>query len=65
MPAGSLFALMGGNGAGKSTLLRLATGSLCPYRGQVNVLGAKVGGCRGRAVPGVALLPQDPRSLFA
>ncbi|WP_275207403.1 ABC transporter ATP-binding protein [Adlercreutzia equolifaciens] len=65
VPAGSLFALMGGNGAGKSTLLRLATGSLCPYRGQVNVLGAKVGGRRGRAVPGVALLPQDPRSLFA
>lgn len=65
VPAGSLFALMGGNGAGKSTLLRLATGSLRPYRGQVRVLGAKVSGRRGRAVPGVALLPQDPRSLFA
>ncbi len=65
VPVGSLFALMGGNGAGKSTLLRLATGSLRPYRGKVRVLGAKVGGRRGRAVAGVALLPQDPRSLFA
>lgn len=65
VPAGSLFALMGGNGAGKSTLLRVATDSLRPYRGQVRVLGAKVGGRRARAVPGVALLPQDPRSLFA
>lgn len=65
VPAGSLFALMGGNGAGKSTLLRMATGLLRPYRGQVRVLGAKVSGRRSRAVPGVALLPQDPRSLFA
>ncbi len=56
---------MGGNGAGKSTLLRLATGSLRPYRGQVRMLGIKGGGRRGRAVAGVALLPQDPRSLFA
>ena len=52
---GAITALMGANGAGKSTLLQIVTGTLRPYRGSVRL------GSDAR----VALLPQDPRWLFA
>ena len=66
VPAGSLFAIVGGNGAGKSTTLKAICGICKPYRGKVKVFGKPVekyksaqlfGGC-------VAMLPQDPKSLF-
>ena len=50
---GDFLALLGGNGTGKSTTLRLLAGALKPVRGQVR--------CHGR----IALLPQDPQTLFA
>lgn len=50
---GEFLALLGGNGAGKTTALRLLAGVHPPYRGQVRT--------QGRA----ALLPQDPKMLFA
>jgi ABC-type Fe3+/spermidine/putrescine transport system ATPase subunit len=40
MPAGSLFALLGGSGSGKTTLLRVIGGYLTPARGRV-VLGGQ------------------------
>lgn len=49
---GELLALLGGNGTGKTTGLNLLAGLLKPYRGQVEVGGR------------VALLPQDPQTLF-
>lgn len=52
--AGAAHALVGGNGCGKSTLLKLAAGVLAPGRGAVRA-----------AVRSRALLPQDPRALFA
>ena len=52
--AGAAHALVGGNGCGKTTLLQMAAGVLTPRRGVVRV------GVRSRA-----LLPQDPRALFA
>lgn len=52
---GSVHAVVGGNGSGKSTLLRLVAGTLPPERGRVrNALRASQ-----------ALVPQDPRALFA
>ena len=49
---GELLALLGGNGAGKTTALRLLSGVERPQRGSVERAGR------------VALLPQDPRTLF-
>ena len=66
IPVGSLYAIVGGNGAGKSTALKAVCGICKPYRGKVKVFGKPVeaykpaqlfGGC-------LALLPQDPKSLF-
>ena len=66
VPVGSLYAIVGGNGAGKSTTLKAVCGICRPYRGKVKVFGKPVekyksselfGGC-------LAMLPQDPKSLF-
>lgn len=66
VPKGSLFAIVGGNGAGKSTTLKAICGICRPYRGKVKIFGKPVekyksselfGGC-------LAMLPQDPKSLF-
>ena len=66
VPVGSLYAIVGGNGAGKSTMLKAICGICRPYRGSVKVFGKPVkqyksaelfGGC-------LAMLPQDPKSLF-
>ena len=66
VPAGSLYAIVGGNGAGKSTTLKAICGICRPYRGKVRIFGKPVekyktaelfGGC-------LAMLPQDPKSLF-
>lgn len=53
--AGSVHAVVGGNGCGKSTLLRAVAGVVRPERGKVDNL------LRSRQ----ALLPQDPKALFA
>ncbi len=52
--SGEVCAIMGGNGAGKSTMLSLICGTLKCQRGRIK----KRGGCS------VALLPQNPQSLF-
>ena len=66
VPKGALYAIVGGNGAGKSTTLKAVCGICKPYRGKVKVFGKPVekykaaelfGGC-------LAMLPQDPKSLF-
>ena len=66
VPTGTLYAIVGGNGAGKSTTLKAVCGICRPYRGKVKVFGKPVekyksselfGGC-------LAMLPQDPKSLF-
>ena len=63
---GSIHAIVGGNGAGKSTLIKAICGVNRLYRGKVQVFGRDLKkyapkelfrGC-------MAMLPQDPKSLF-
>ena len=66
VPAGSLYAILGGNGAGKSTTLKAISGICRPYRGKVTLFGKPVEKYRsGELFDGcLAMLPQDPKSLF-
>ena len=66
IPAGSLYAIVGGNGAGKSTTLKAICGICRPYRGKVKIFGKPVEKYRPSELFGgtLAMLPQDPKSLF-
>ena len=66
VPQGSLYAIVGGNGAGKSTTLKAICGICKPYRGRVKVLGKSVEKYKSGSLFGgcLAMLPQDPKSLF-
>ncbi len=66
IPAGSLYAIVGGNGAGKSTLLKAVCGSCRPYRGKIKVFGKPLGKYKSAELFSgcLAMLPQDPKSLF-
>ncbi len=66
VPKGALFAIVGGNGAGKSTALKAACGICKPYRGKVEVFGQELKKySAGRLFrENLAMLPQDPKSLF-
>ena len=66
VPTGSLYAIVGGNGAGKSTTLKAISGICRPYRGKVKVFGKPVEKYKsGELFKGcLAMLPQDPKSLF-
>ena len=63
---GEIFALLGGNGSGKTTLLRTAAGLIRPYSGEIRLFGKKIGDWRHGTLrhEGVAMLPQDPQTLF-
>ena len=66
VPTGSLFAIVGGNGAGKSTTLKAICGICRPYRGGVKVFGKPVEKYKASQLfrNCLAMLPQDPKSLF-
>ena len=66
VPAGSIFAIVGGNGTGKSTTLKTITGMNRPYRGRVEVFGQQVGKYKAGHLfrNCLSMLPQDPKSLF-
>ena len=66
IPAGEIYAILGGNGAGKSTTLKAVCGICRPYRGKIKLFGKPMEkystkelfrGC-------IAMLPQEPKSLF-
>ena len=61
VPEGCVYAVVGGNGAGKSTMLKAVTGQCQLYRGKIRIFGKDVNASRRE---GVAMLPQDPKSLF-
>ena len=64
--AGSIHAIVGGNGAGKSTTLKAVCGICKPYRGKVTIFGKPIEKYRPSQLfqNCVAMLPQDPKSLF-
>ena len=64
VPKNSIFALLGGNGTGKSTTLKAIAGICRPYRGKVELFGQKMGKGQSAFRQGLAMLPQDPKSLF-
>ena len=66
VPQGSLYAIVGGNGAGKSTTLKAISGICRPYRGKVKIFGKPVEKYKCCELFGgiLAMLPQDPKSLF-
>lgn len=57
---GELLAILGGNGTGKSTTMGLISGVNRAYRGKLSILGHAPQEVLSR----VALLPQDPQTLF-
>ena len=66
VPAGKIYAMVGGNGAGKSTALKVVSGICKPYRGSVEIFGRNIKKYKGGELfrDGIAMLPQDPKSLF-
>ena len=66
VPAGKLSAVVGGNGAGKSTALKAIAGICRIYRGSVEIFGKNLKKYKTGELfqGGLALLPQDPKSLF-
>jgi energy-coupling factor transport system ATP-binding protein len=63
---GELLGIVGGNGTGKTTALNVIAGLLRPYRGKVQILGEDLSKRGDDALlgKGVAVLPQDPQTLF-
>ena len=66
IPEGSLYAIVGGNGAGKSTALKAICGICKPYQGKIKVFGKPIDRYKAGELfhNCLALLPQDPKSLF-
>ncbi len=66
IPKASLFCIVGGNGTGKSTTLKIMSGILRPYRGKVLINGKEIKKYSNKElfVGNLAVLPQDPQSLF-
>ena len=66
VPRNRLFAIVGGNGTGKSTTLKAIAGICRPYRGKVFIQGKRIEKYRAAELfqENLAMLPQDPQSLF-
>ena len=66
VPQNSLFAIVGGNGAGKSTTLKAISNICKSYRGKVLIQGKPVKKYKSGELFDhlLAMLPQDPQSLF-
>lgn len=66
VPRGSLFAIVGGNGTGKSTTLKAICNICRPYRGKIFIDGKTADKYRNGELfkNNLAMLPQDPQSLF-
>ena len=60
---GEFLTILGGNGTGKTTLLSLLAGWQKPYRGNIRWEGKKFA-VRSPLSDGIALLPQNPQTLF-
>ena len=66
VPAGHLFAIVGGNGAGKSTTLKAVCDICRIYRGKIEIFGKNLKKYKASELfqDCLTMLPQDPKSLF-
>lgn len=66
VPKGSFYAIVGGNGTGKSTLLKVLCGICKTYSGKIKIDGKNINKYKKEELfrGHLALLPQDPQSLF-
>ena len=66
VPAGSLYAIVGGNGTGKSTTLKAIAGICRLYRGRIEIFGKNLKKYKSEELFSgcLSMLPQDPKSLF-
>lgn len=62
---GEICGLVGGNGTGKSTLLSVLAGVNAPYRGKLSIDGKRKKSPFNAFSERVALLDQDPRTVFS
>lgn len=64
---GECLALLGSNGAGKSTLLKVLCGAEKCYMGKITFFGKKLSAYKNGSLfrNNTAMLPQDPRTMFA
>ena len=62
----SIHAIVGGNGTGKSTALKAICGICKVYRGKVKIFGKEIKKYKSKELfeNCLAMLPQDPKSLF-
>ena len=63
---GEFFCVVGGNGTGKSTTVSLICGINKPYRGKVELFEKNIKEYKNKELfnNNIAILPQDPQSLF-
>lgn len=63
---GEFFCIVGGNGTGKSTTVSLICGINKPYRGKVELFDKNIKEYKNKELfnNNIAILPQDPQSLF-
>lgn len=63
---GEFFCIVGGNGTGKSTTVSLICGINKPYRGKVELFEKNIKEYKNKELfnNNIAILPQDPQSLF-
>lgn len=66
VPKETIFAIVGGNGTGKSTTLKSICNICKPYRGQILIDGKRIEKYKADELfkGNLAMLPQDPQSLF-
>lgn len=57
---GDIFGFLGPNGAGKTTTIRMALGLIAPTSGSVEILGQNVAEHRGKVLPRVGALIEQP-----